>query len=48
METNKLIKLTDSEYFGEKNFFNFSLIKELLKSPLTALHIPVFQKMMSG
>ena len=34
METNKLIKLTDSEYFGEKDFFNFSLIKELIKSPL--------------
>ena len=34
METNKLIKLTDGEYFGEENFFNFSLIKELLKSPL--------------
>jgi hypothetical protein len=34
METKKLIKLTDSEYFGEKNFFNFSLLKELLKSPL--------------
>ena len=34
METNKLIKLTDSEYFGETNFFNFSLMKELLKSPL--------------
>lgn len=34
METNKLIKLTDGEYFGETDFFNFSLIKELLKSPL--------------
>lgn len=34
METNKLIKLTDAEYFGEKDFFNFSLIKELLRSPL--------------
>ena len=34
METNKLIKLTDGEYFGEKDFLNFSLIKELLKSPL--------------
>ena len=34
METNKLIKLTDGEYFNETNYFNFSLLKELLKSPL--------------
>lgn len=33
MEKNKLIKLTDSEYFKEAGY-NFSTMKELLKSPL--------------
>ena len=34
MKEKELIKLTDSEYFAEKDYFNFSTIKELLVSPL--------------